>query len=83
MNGAPFLDCRLSECYFNHTQLKNADFSGSSLNGTRFHDCDLSEADFTKASEYFIDPAANKIRKAKFSLPEAIGLLKGLEIALR
>lgn len=82
MNEAMFENCRLSECYFNNTKLKKAKFPGSNLCLSRFHGCDLTEADFSTASEYFIDPLTNQIKKAKFSFPEVKGLLKGLEIDL-
>lgn len=82
MNEVMFENCRLSECYFNNTKLKKAKFPGSNLSLSRFHGCDLTEADFSTASEYFIDPLTNRIKKAKFSFPEVIGLLKGFEIDL-
>jgi len=39
-------------------------------------------ADFASAVRYDIDPQTNKIKKAKFSLPEAVGLLKGFAITI-
>jgi fluoroquinolone resistance protein len=65
--------------------LRNADFSDCDLTKARFADCDLAsavfqhtvlkEADFTTAYNYTIDPESNTLRKARFSLQGAPGLL--------
>ena len=78
-NGS-FSGCRLRECHFNNTQLTGANFDETDLTGSLFHNCDLSNANFSKAINYDIDPRTNKIKKAKFSLPEALGLLRGFEV---
>jgi uncharacterized protein YjbI with pentapeptide repeats len=70
------------ECYFTNTYLHGAKFDESNLLGTIFHNCDLSRADFSSATCYDIDPLTNKIKKAKFSLPEALGLLRGFDITI-
>jgi uncharacterized protein YjbI with pentapeptide repeats len=62
--------------------LKGADFSGVDLAGTLFQNCDLCGADFSSAVQYEIDPRANKLRKAKFSFPEAAGLLHTFDIVI-
>ncbi len=77
-----FKDCKLKECHFSNTLLVEANFSGTELPGSIFHNCDLSKADFTTAYEYDIDPQTNRLKKAKFSLPEAVALLRGLDIIL-
>ena len=77
-----FKQSKINEVYFNQTILVGADFSGSDLLGSQFHHCDLSKADFSTAVRYQIDPQSNKIKKAKFSLPEAIGLLQGFDIEI-
>jgi len=62
--------------------LIDANFDEVDLTGTIFHNSDLSKADFSNASNYDIDPKTNKIKKAKFSLPEALQLLRGFDITI-
>ena len=80
MKNATFNGSKLKECYFTNTCLNGADFGSVDLSGTLFHNCDLCKADFSSAINYTIDPQTNKIKKAKFSLPEAMGLLRSFEI---
>lgn len=82
MKNANFSRSKIKECYFSNTSLDGANFSGAELPGTIFLNCDLCKADFSSATQYSIDPGANKIKKAKFSLPEAVGLLHGLDIII-
>jgi len=42
----------------------------------------LTEADFTGAKNYAIAASSNTLKKTKFSLPEAMGLLYSLDIVL-
>ena len=77
-----FTDCNLQE----------ADFTGTDLTGSVFTNCDLmratfehtiiEKADFRSAFNFSINPETNRIRKARFSLPEVTGLLDvyGIEI---
>jgi len=39
-------------------------------------------ADFASAVRYDIDPQINKIKKARFSFPEAVGLLRGFGVTI-
>ena len=82
MKNASFCKSKLKESHFTNTALSGADFEDVDLSGTIFHGCDLSKADFSKAINYDIDPQTNKIKKAKFSLPEAVGLLRGFDITI-
>ena len=82
MKKISFSGSKLKECHFTNTNLHGADFGEVDLSGTIFHNCDLSKADFTTAILYEIDPQKNKIKKAKFSLPEAIGLLRGFDVTI-
>jgi fluoroquinolone resistance protein len=74
--------CEVKDADFIEARLKGASFAKSNLEKTRFFKTDLTEADFRGASNYSIDPAANTVKKARFSLPEAIALLESLEIIL-
>lgn len=82
MKKTSFSKSKLKECFFTNTGLSGADFGGVDLSGTIFHNCDLSLADFSSAIQYQIDPQANKIKKAKFSLPEVVGLLQSFDITI-
>lgn len=75
-----FIGSKVKECYFTNTNLTEADFSNVDFFGTVFHNSDLYKADFSTALNYNIDPRTNNIKKAKFSLPEAVGLLRGFDI---
>jgi len=82
MPNSSFKGCKLRDSHFTNAKLKGADFSGVDLSGTVFHNCDLSNADFSSSTQYDIDPRTNKITKAKFSFPEAAGLLRTFDIRL-
>ena len=76
------IDCRAHDADFQEVDLTSADFSQSDFQGTLFNNCNLSKADFRSSRNYQIDPRTNKVKAAKFSLPEAIGLLLGFGIIL-
>lgn len=82
MKHTHFDGSKIQEGYFSNTILVGADFADVDLSGTLFHNCDLSKADLSSAVRYSIDPRTNKIKKAKFSLPEAIGLLQAFDITI-
>ena len=82
MKKVSFSESKLNECHFTNTNLNGADFGEVDLLGTIFHNCDLSLANFSTAVRYEIDPRTNKIKKAKFSLPEAMALLRGFDVTI-
>lgn len=82
MKNTSFKGSKLRECYFNDTQLMDANFEDTDLTGTLFHNADLTKANFENAKNYSIDVRTNKVKKAKFSLPEALGLLHGFDIEI-
>lgn len=82
MKKTSFSGSKLKECHFTNTNLNGADFGEVDLSGTIFHHCDLSGSDFSTAMRYDIDPQTNKIKKAKFSFPEAMGLLRGFDVTI-
>ena len=83
MEKTEFLDCDLEECDFTESNLKNSDFSGSSLVKTIFQNTNLEECDFTTAIGYTLDTDANQIRGAQFSLSGIPGLLAKYDILIR
>lgn len=82
LKATPFLRCVIRETRFVGTMLAEAAFDGSDLEGTLFHECQLQGASFVQARNYAIDPLTNKLKDARFSLPEAVSLLTGLGIKL-
>jgi hypothetical protein len=50
--------------------------------GSRFVDCDLSGADLRKARAYRIDVRRNAVAGLRVRMPEAIGLLHGLDVVV-
>lgn len=65
----------IREATFSETNLSSASFINCDLERTAFEKCNLEGCDFTTASNYHIDPSANKVRKARFSYPGLLGLL--------
>jgi fluoroquinolone resistance protein len=77
---------------FEGCDLQEADFTGADLSGSAFDRCDLLRAtffrtnlestDFRTACNYSISPEENRLRKARFTMPEVTGLLDsfGIEI---
>lgn len=70
------------ECNFADSDLSESNFSKTDFEKSVFSNTNLVKTDFRKAINYGIDVNFNKIRKAKFSLPEAASLLKSFEIEL-
>ena len=78
-----FVSCELRRCTLLRTDLTGADFSHTDLTETLIHECTLVRTDFSRAKNYAIDPRGNKLGKTKFSLPEAVSLLRGFDIELK
>jgi len=77
-----FSSVGLIECMFAECDLKTACFRGTELSRTEFFRCDMQEADFRDAFGYQIDVLTCKVRGARFSFPEAIGLLGSLGVKI-
>ena len=82
MKRTSFLGSKVKECYFNDTFLMEADFRETDLEGSIFHHADLSKADFRDAKNYSINPQSNTLKKARFSIPEALSLLNFFDILI-
>ncbi|MDX5435684.1 MAG: pentapeptide repeat-containing protein [Pontibacter sp.] len=80
LKGAKFKNCNLREADFSEADLTSATFSHCDLTGATFDHTTLEKADLRTSTNYAIDPGKNRIRKARFSLPEVIGLLSGYDI---
>jgi uncharacterized protein YjbI with pentapeptide repeats len=82
MKGSKILSCRIRDCELSGNDLRNADFGGTVFERTNFSRCNLENADFTTCQGYLIDPSTNRLKNAKFSLPEAESFLGFLGIKL-
>lgn len=74
--------CVAKEADFAEADLTQADCTYTDFEGSRFLHTNLTEADFTNATGYAIVASLNTLKRAKFSLPEAIRLLYGLDIVV-
>ncbi|MGL1892806.1 MAG: pentapeptide repeat-containing protein [Spirochaetaceae bacterium] len=83
LNKIKFLKSSVIDCDFFDSFLSGADFSGCDLSETNFLHSDLRKANFKGAKKYIINPSANKIEKAIFSLPEAMSLLRDYKIIIK
>ena len=85
LNHASFYALSIKQTNFAKSSLIEVDFSEADLTGSQFDSCDLlgavfdrtnlEQVDFTTAANFTIDPETNKIRKAKFSSQNLIGLV--------
>jgi len=82
LTDVSFEECVAHDVDFREANLTRALFRGTDLDRSLFAGTDLTEADLSGARNYRIHPAENKIKKAKFSMPEAMSLLEGLDIDL-
>ncbi len=82
LKGITIRDCTARDVDFSDADLEKADCRNTDFSNTRFVNTNLAAADFRGAKHYLISPILNKLKKTRFSLPEAIGLLHGLDIVL-
>lgn len=76
------VDCIAKNVSFEEADLSHANCQRTEFTGSRFNLTNLTDADFSGARQYMISPTQNTLKKTKFSLPEAITLLDGLDILL-
>jgi uncharacterized protein YjbI with pentapeptide repeats len=67
---------------FEECNLMESTFKDCRLESTQFSRCDMRKADFREATGYQISITTNKLKEARFSLPEAINLLSELSIKI-
>ncbi len=73
-------ECMAHELYLTEMTFVETDFGGTDFAGSTFRECDLSGADLRGAKNYAVNVLSNKVAGAQVSLPEAWGLLAGLEL---
>ncbi|WP_430391528.1 pentapeptide repeat-containing protein [Dyella sp. 20L07] len=75
-------ECRAIDVDFTDANCRDADFSHTDLRDSVFARTRLVGANFAGAQNYRIDIFNNDIKRARFSLPEAVSLLDSLDIEL-
>jgi uncharacterized protein YjbI with pentapeptide repeats len=85
LDYSSFYRRKMPKTVFNECSLKDVDFFEANLKESKFLKCDflraqfshtnLEKCDFTSAYDFTIDPAENRMKKAKFSINEIMGLL--------
>lgn len=82
LRGVSFINCLAKGADFREADLGGASLRGTDLSGALFGGTDLSGADLRQARNYAIRPDGNKLKGARFSLPEAMALLYCMDIEL-
>ena len=77
-----FVECSVKDVDFSDADLTEADFGRAVLTKSQFRNTVLNKANFEGATDYQIVPTQNRIDEARFSMPEAMSLLYGLNIVL-
>lgn len=72
--------CQLHNVDFRAGNFSNSQFTESDFQGSLFVHTKLEKCDFRQAVNYLINPLENKIQMSKFSMPDAVYLLEGLDI---
>ncbi|HBA59933.1 MAG TPA: hypothetical protein DCZ92_03755 [Elusimicrobia bacterium] len=85
--GLALAGTAMTGCLARDADLREADLAGSDLtktdfSGALFSNTNLAGADLTGARNYAIRISENKVKDAKFSLPEAMDLLYCLDIKI-
>ena len=75
MPGTRFVGCGLDDADWVDADLSGAVFQDCSLAGAVFQNTKLVGADFTSATGFTIDPEANALREARFTLPGLLGVV--------
>lgn len=76
------INCEAKEVDFTETDLSEGTFGGTDFERSIFSKTNLTKANLKGAVNYSIDPRYNIIKKAHFSLPEALSLLGCLDIVI-
>ena len=67
---------------FTQADLSNAAFNTCDLIRAKFENTNLEKADFRTSYNYSINPALNRMKKAKFSVAGIYGLLDNYDIVI-
>lgn len=75
-------NCSAKEVEFSEASMAEADCRRTDFAGARFWKTDLRGANFAGAAGYAIDPAGNKVKRARFSYPEVTALLAAFDVII-
>jgi uncharacterized protein YjbI with pentapeptide repeats len=76
------IECKAHDVDFREADCSQANFSYTDFHNSLFNHTNLTQANFCEAINYQINIYNNQIKQAKFTLPEAINLLTGLDIEI-
>ncbi|NQU88161.1 MAG: pentapeptide repeat-containing protein [Mariniphaga sp.] len=82
LKNSKFKNCTLQEVDFTETDLSGLSLDNCNLSGALFENTNLEKCDLRTSRNYSIDPENNRIKKAKFSIPEVTGLLDKYDIEI-
>lgn len=77
------IECKAHDVDFREADCLDADFTYTDFTNSLFNKTNLYHADFSESTNYNINVLLNEIKKAKFTLPDAINLLNCLDIELK
>lgn len=77
-----FTHCSLQEVDFTETVMTEALFEHCNLRDAKFENTHMEKADLRTATNYTIDPDRNKIKQARFSVPEVLSLLDKYQLKI-
>ena len=82
LRNVTFKGCILHEVDFTESDLTGLVLEKCNLSGAIFENTILEKTDFRTSQNYSIDPETNRIRKAKFSITDIVGLLDQYDIEI-
>lgn len=92
LNDSSFYELQLPKIHFKNCALENVDFAYADLSQAYFENCNLKgaifdqtnleKANFITAENFSINPNQNKIKSAKFSKENCLGLLHTFQIKI-
>jgi len=82
LSGTRITRCQAKEADFREADLSKADLTHTDFSGALFGSTDLTGANLDQARNYAIRISDNKVKDAKFSMPEAMALLYCLDIKI-
>ena len=82
MQKTQFVNCNLEEADFTETNLSSCYFDSCNLKNTIFDRTNLEKANFITSINFSIDPEINRLKGAKFSKDNVVGLLQKYQIVV-
>lgn len=77
-----FTNCSFRESDLTRTDFTSAIFNHCDFTAAHFEQTNLEKADLHTSRNYLIDPEKNKIKKARFSMHQVLGLLYKYDIII-